>query len=117
MSTPETRPANADYTVVDHQPLFLRTGDEVRAGGEDRAWPGWVWVTAPAAGNRGTYVPKDSVEIAADGVTGRMTRDFAATDLSVRKGEIVTCLREAGGWFWCRNAAGEEGWLPDYILS
>ena len=41
---------------------------------------------------------------------------FHAHDLSVKKQEAVTSLREVKGWHWCRNGAGQEGWLPAYLL-
>ena len=46
-----------------------------------------------------------------------VVEEFQAVDLSLKKGEAVTALREVCGWFWCRNAAGAEGWVPDYVLS
>lgn len=109
-----TRTANADYTVVDRSPLTLAVGDTVTLGREDKAWEGWVWATT--AEGRGTYLPVSFLEEIAEG-QARLKEDFAAIDLSVRKGDAVSCLREVSGWFWCRDAAGREGWLPDYVLG
>ena len=50
------------------------------------------------------------------GPTVRVHTAFSARDLSVQQGEQVTALREVKGWLWCRNAAGEEGWLPEFVL-
>ncbi|MES2708794.1 MAG: SH3 domain-containing protein [Verrucomicrobiota bacterium] len=108
------RVANADYTVVDRSPLTLVAGDTVTLGREDRAWEGWVWATTEEG--RGTYLPVNFLEETGDG-QARLREPFAALDLSVRKGDAVTCLREVSGWFWCRDAAGLEGWLPDYVLA
>jgi len=36
--------------------------------------------------------------------------------LSVKKQEMVASIREVKGWHWCRNQAGDEGWLPSYLL-
>lgn len=109
-----TRVANADYTVVDRTPLTLAAGETVSLGNEDKAWEGWVWATT--AEGRGTYLPVSFLEETAPG-QARLKEPFAAIDLSVKKGDPVTCLRELSGWFWCRDAAGNEGWLPDYVLA
>ena len=71
------------------------------------------------AGNaegRGTYVPVTSLERLGETQATVMV-EFQAVDLSLKKGEEVKALREVCGWFWCRNASGAEGWVPDYVLS
>lgn len=110
----QERISNADYTVVDRSPVCLKAGETVELGGEDKAWAGWVW--AANAEGRGTYVPVSSLERLEEG-RARVTEEFQAVDLCVKKGEKVTALREVCGWFWCRNAAGQEGWVPDYVLA
>ena len=102
--------ANTNYTVVDRSPLHLQPGDPVTPGPRDQSWPGWIWVTT--ADGRGSYVPEDILDPAGTSVH----TSFSARDLSVRQGERVTALREVKGWLWCRNAAGEEGWLPEFVL-
>ncbi len=105
--------ANADYTVIDRAPLTLLQGQFVRLGRRDADWPGWVWVTAEDG--RGSYVPEEVVK-ATTGDQAEVVHPFQAHDLSVKKGERVTSLREVKGWHWCRNEAGGEGWLPSYLL-
>lgn len=104
--------ANTNYTVVDRSPLHLQSGDTVTTGPRDKSWPGWIWVTA--GDGRGGYVPEDILE--STGPTAKVHTAFSARDLSVQLGEQVTALREVKGWLWCRNAAGEEGWLPEFVL-
>lgn len=111
---PQTRTANADYTVVDRSPVCLKAGETVDLGMEDKAWAGWVWASNQEG--RGTYVPVTSLE-RISGEQARVVEEFQAVDLSLKKGETVTALREVCGWFWCRNAAGSEGWVPDYVLG
>jgi hypothetical protein len=108
----KTYTANTNYTVVDRSPLHLQYGDTVTVGPRDQSWPGWIWVTT--ADGRGSYVPEDILEH--DDGTALVRIAFSARDLSVTKGETVTGLREVKGWLWCRNSAGEEGWLPEFVL-
>lgn len=103
----------ADYQVIDRAPLSLHVDDRVRLGPADADWPGWVWVTA--VNGRGSYVPEDHLHAQPDG-TARVLTAFSARDLSVRRGDHVTSLREVKGWHWCRDANGTEGWLPSYLL-
>jgi hypothetical protein len=60
-------------------------------------------------------VPEDILTPKEDG-TAEVIRPFYARDLSVVREEAVESLREVKGWHWCRNAQGEEGWLPAYLL-
>ena len=106
--------ASADYAVIDRAPLTLRVGQEVRVGRKDMDWPGWVWVTSDDG--RGSYVPEDI--LIPEGTEGaRVQQAFQAHDLSVKKNEVVTSLREVKGWHWCRDDKGNEGWLPAYLLT
>ncbi len=108
----KTFTANTNYTVVDRSPLHIQAGDTVTVGPRDKSWPGWIWVSTQDG--RGSYVPEDILEM--DGARARIRTAFSARDLSVKSGESVTALREISGWLWCRNAAGEEGWLPEFVL-
>lgn len=113
-----TRVANADYTVVDRTPLTLAAGEKVTLGNADKAWEGWVWATTSEG--RGTYLPVsflEETETENSPGQAQLKEPFAAIDLSVKKGDTVTCLREVSGWFWCRDTSGAEGWLPDYVLA
>jgi len=107
------RTANADYTVVDRSPVCLMEGETVDVGMEDKAWAGWVWASNEEG--RGTYVPVTSLKRLGDQAI--VVEEFQAVDLSLKKGQEVIVLREVCGWFWCRDVAGSEGWVPDYVLS
>jgi hypothetical protein len=108
----KTFTANTNYTVVDRSPLHIQAGDTVTVGPRDKSWPGWIWVSTQDG--RGSYVPEDILEM--DGTRASIRTAFSARDLSVKSGEAVTALREISGWLWCRNASGEEGWLPEFVL-
>lgn len=104
--------ANTNFTVLDRSPLSISAGDTVSVGPRDKSWEGWIWVST--ADGRGSYVPEDILEI--DGTSANVKAAFSARDLSVKKGEAVTALREVKGWLWCRKSDGEEGWLPEFVL-
>jgi hypothetical protein len=108
----KTYTANTNYTVLDRSPLTISTGDTVTVGPRDKSWEGWIWVSTEDG--RGSYVPEEILEIA--GASAVVKTSFSARDLSVQQGEKVTALREVKGWLWCRNAAGSEGWLPEFVL-
>lgn len=105
--------ANTNYTVVDRSPLSIQAGDTVAVGPRDKSWPGWIWVSTEDG--RGSYVPEDILEV--NGGSAEVLTGFSSRDLSVQQGEKVAALREVSGWLWCRNAAGEEGWLPEFVLK
>ncbi len=114
MSSSFTHRANSDYTVLDRTPLELSVGQTIRLGPVDAAWPGWVWGIGPDG--RGSHVPEDHLE-RLDAHSAIVRKAFNARDLSVQRNEGVIALREVKGWLWCRNAGGEEGWLPEFVLS
>lgn len=105
--------ANADYEERNTNALHLATGDLVRIGPEDRAWPGWVW--AIAADGRSGYIPKDILQDFGDG-NATALQPFDPTVLAVRRGDSLVSTRQIHGWHWCRNAAGSEGWVAGYLL-
>jgi hypothetical protein len=42
----------------------------------------------------------------------RATREYDATELTVRPGDRLRVLHEAGGWLFCQLDGGGRGWLP-----
>jgi uncharacterized protein YgiM (DUF1202 family) len=104
--------ANTNYTVLDRSPLSIQAGDTVTVGPRDKSWTGWIWVSTTEG--RGSYVPEEILSV--EGTSAKVLAPFSARDLSVQQGETVTALREVSGWLWCRNATGEEGWLPEFVL-
>ena len=106
--------ANADYEEKDRHPLALEAGDEITVGPADRAWPGWVW--AEDNNERHGYVPEEILEPMGEGRFALM-EDFDPTVLTIKRGDQIESLKQIHGWHWCRNKAGNEGWVAGYLLK
>lgn len=106
--------ANADYEENNTRAIRLSAGQEVTSGPVDEAWPGWIWAT-DASGRNG-YVPAEILEPMGEDRWAAL-EDFDPTVLRLRRGDEVTSLRQVHGWHWCENAAGEVGWVADYLLK
>ena len=112
--TSTTFTANADYEENDSRALHLTAGQEVTSGPEDRAWPGWIWVS-DASGRNG-YVPAEILEPLGEDRWAALEK-FDPTVLKIRRGDALVSLRQVHGWHWCRNSLGNEGWVADYLLK
>ena len=91
-------------------PIRLRAGDSLRLSGAVDVWDGHRWLWAIGLDGREGWIPDDLVEGAEGEAVAR--NDYAAIELSCAAGERLACLAERHGWALCRNAAGEEGWVP-----
>ncbi|HTT73700.1 MAG TPA: SH3 domain-containing protein [Thermoplasmata archaeon] len=100
-------------TRISSPPLVLRPGDRVEVHEASDEWPDFVWVTT-ARGERG-WVPRACLDGA--GARARAVRGYDTAVVSPRVGEtVVAGDRVEGGWVWCRDAEGNEGWFPvDYL--
>ena len=101
-----------DYEVNDPHPLVLHTNSAVECIRKDAGWPGWVWVQA---GDQTGWMPEDCLHSAEIGPTCT-TKPFDGTELSARRGEILTVVDSAPGWILGRKADGSEGWFPLFNL-
>lgn len=115
-SHPHAPPADGTTLVVlephdASQPvsLSMRAGDAVRVGRRDDTWAEWLWCTA--ADGRESWVPEAFLELRPGGTEAVACRDYDATELTVRPGELVEVLEEVSGWLLCRRG-GDQGWIP-----
>lgn len=97
-----------DYRTRYHDPVGFARGETVTVGKRDDEWPQYFW--AIDVRGRNGWVHQRFLE-ATSGVT-RAARDYTACELDADAGETVRLLEEAGGWWWCENSAGAQGWLP-----
>ncbi|MEM8812103.1 MAG: SH3 domain-containing protein [Pseudomonadota bacterium] len=100
----------AVHTRSYEDPIRLKVGDHVRLTGRVDQWQGYRWLWAIAPDGRAGWIPDDL--IVAHGGQAVATEDYSALELSCRTGETVDVIRTRHGWAWCRNAVGEEGWVP-----
>ena len=97
-----------DYRTQYHDPVRFARGESVAIGMRDSEWPEFVWAT-DAAGRSG-WVHQRYLD--GDRGKARATRDYTARELDANAGDEVRTLEEAGGWWWCENTSGAQGWLP-----
>lgn len=106
-----------DYKTQYTDPIVLQTGDTVITGREEQSekWKGWIW--AETRTHKG-WVPKQILKIFPDSKTAEVIEYYTAKELDVAKGDIVQKVRSLNGWTWSKNKrTGEEGWIPDEIIS
>jgi uncharacterized protein YgiM (DUF1202 family) len=91
-------------------PLQVRPGDRVQVHERDDEWPAFVKVTT-LAGSSG-WVPSRNLS-AAEGSAAVITADNTQ-ELAGQPGDLLTVIErdDESGWHWCRNAGGQEGWIP-----
>lgn len=105
--------ANSDYEETDCNPIHLAVGDAVKVSAKDQVWPGWVW--AENASKATGYVPEHILSAQDDG-TFIAHEAFDPTVLKIRNGDRLTSLKQIGGWHWCQNEPGNNGWVAGYLL-
>ena len=106
--------ACSHHEVPDRPPLRLVPGERVRAGERDDQWPAFVFVS----GARGEgWVP--ARHLSGNGGEVIVLTAYDTTELPVDVGDEVDVLErdDVSGWWWCRNGAGREGWVPVSALE
>jgi mannitol-1-/sugar-/sorbitol-6-/2-deoxyglucose-6-phosphatase len=108
--------AVAPHATPDYGPIVVEPGEEVSVGERSREWPAFVSVTT-GDGKKG-WVPERLLEKTDEGEGAkRRARDgghYDTTELRVEPGaELLVVEPDLGsGWLWCRDSAGNEGWIP-----
>lgn len=106
--------ANADFQVIDRQPVKLTASEIVTVTAPDRVWPGWL--ATKTSSERKVHIPSEFLAINGDSAT--LLEAFDSTDLCVKRGDKILSLREIHEWHWCENLTnGETGWLASYLLK
>jgi SH3-like domain-containing protein len=97
-----------DYRTQYHDPVGFAAGDTVQVGERDREWPEYLWVTD--ADGRSGWVHQRYLD--SDRGSAHAMHDYTARELDAEAGQRVALIDEAGGWWWCENEHGAQGWLP-----
>jgi hypothetical protein len=99
-----------DHEPPDRPPLRVSVGDQVQVGERDDEWPAFVFVTA--GGGTG-WVPVRYIE---DGI---VVAAYDTTELRAAARDVVEVIVDdpESEWAWCRDARGDEGWIPHRALG
>jgi hypothetical protein len=97
-----------DYRTQYADPVRFARGETVVVDRRDTEWPEFLWATDPDG--RSGWVHERYLD--ADHGIARAVRDYDARELDATRGERVRLVEEAGGWWWCENQQGAQGWLP-----
>jgi len=88
--------------------LAFSAGDTLSVEDRETVWSGWTWCVDAA--RTGAWVPDGFIERRGDSCIA--LRDYDSTELNVDTGAILKALEEAGGWLWCVDGSGRQGWVP-----
>ena len=92
------------------RPIVVRAGGRLEVSGAREVWDGFTWLWAKSESGREGWIPDD---LAIETPTGLVARaDYSAIELTCIAGAELDVLRQMHGWAWCRDADGQEGWVP-----
>jgi hypothetical protein len=97
-----------DYDSPYTEPLIIRKGEILSIGEKESEWSGWIWCTNKEGISR--WVPENYLEI--KGSIGTANQDYNATELNVKRGELLVIEVEEAEWYWVINQEGKSGWVP-----
>jgi hypothetical protein len=98
-----------DYQAPYPDPIQVKMGEEVNVDpGKRTEIAGWIWCTN-RAGKDG-WVPRKYIEI--EGNQGRMLQDYNAIELTIHVDDVLVVQKTESGFYWVRNQAGVQGWVP-----
>ncbi len=103
----------SDHESPERAPIEIKPGDRVDVGERDTTWPAFVLV-ATASGSG--WVPERHLD--GNRPTATVLHPYDTRELTVRAGDRLTLLEDdpVSGWSWCRDAAGDTGWVPHNVL-
>ena len=120
MSRRQTDPERKGRVAKDYQaefadPIAAEAGEAFTVSERSSAWennPAWMWVWCTDQRGKSGWVPKNIIQMNADGQTATTPTAYNARELTVTAGQELTIEHEESGWFWCSDQQGRRGWVP-----
>ncbi|MBO0794509.1 MAG: SH3 domain-containing protein [Ktedonobacteraceae bacterium] len=116
---PATFPARyrvmKDYQKEFPDPLSVQAGELFLVSAKTDPWngnPAWIWVWCTDQRDKGGWVPKNIIEMQADGQSAICSHPYNAVELTVAAGDELLAEQEESGWLWCVDQRGQRGWVP-----
>jgi pimeloyl-ACP methyl ester carboxylesterase len=99
-----------EHRPPERPPLRVDPGQRVAIGGLDDEWPAFRWCEADGVGG---WVPDRYLRRTGEGAAV-VERAYDTTELAAAPGDDLAVLEadDESGWLRCRDARGEEGWVP-----
>jgi hypothetical protein len=101
------------YQTPFPDPLEAKAGARLRFERKETEWEGWLWCTD--ASGKSAWVPENWLTLEEGSCV--LQRDYAARELSVAAGELLTAELVESDWIFGSRANGERGWVPLNHLS
>lgn len=98
----------SDYQSTCPDPLLIAKGEILTIEKKESKWKGWVWCNNQSG--KGGWVPENYIEKLHDKY--KALKDYNATELTVKTGEVLIISYEESSWVWVTNENGEKGWIP-----
>ncbi len=103
------------YQAEFPDPIAVEAGEAFSVSERTSAWennPAWMWVWCTDQRGKSGWVPKNIIQMNADGQTGTTHAAYNARELTVTAGQELSIEHEESGWIWCCDQQGRRGWVP-----
>lgn len=107
--------ATKDYQASSLDPIAVDAGEAFVVSERTNAWEdnsAWIWIYCTNQRGKSGWIPKNIIQMDADGQTGTTRTPYNAIELTITAGQELAIEQEESGWFWCRDQQGRRGWVP-----
>jgi uncharacterized protein YgiM (DUF1202 family) len=99
------------YVSAYPEPVRVHRGDRLQIDLRRNEYEGWVWATTED--DNSGWMPQSYLETVSGSETAVATRDYDATELTVKPGDELDVLESESNWLLVRSADGRVGWVPE----